>query len=100
MLTHLDDVASDFSAIHRVPDIRVLSGPVFFRFAFRLTAYESVMRARHMDAAADGVPAPGHAPAAGPQPGGTPRRGAAAVPATRTAVMAHPELSKIISFAA
>ncbi len=100
VLTHLDDVASDFSAIHRVPDIRRLSGPVFFRFAFRLTAYESVMRARHVDAAAERAAA-GTPPDEAFRYGAdtpSPRRGVTDVPATKVALQADPLMSKIISF--
>ncbi|MDQ3760970.1 MAG: hypothetical protein M3460_04525 [Actinomycetota bacterium] len=46
MLDHLDDLESDFSAIHRVDDIHILDGPRFFRLAYRLGAYSGVMAAR------------------------------------------------------
>lgn len=46
VLEYLDDIESDMSAIHRVDDIEDLSGPKFYRFAVRLTAYTGVMQAR------------------------------------------------------
>lgn len=42
----MDDLDSDFSAIHRVDDYRTLPGPRFFSLAMRLAAYPGVMRAR------------------------------------------------------
>ena len=46
LLGYLDDMASDLSAIHGIRDMTQLSGPAFCKLAMRLTAYESVMRAR------------------------------------------------------
>lgn len=46
VLDHLDDLESDFSAIHRVADIHALEGPRFFRMAHRINAYEGVMKMR------------------------------------------------------
>ena len=46
MLDHLDDLASDFSAIHRITDMSRLTGEAFFKLAFRMSAYQSVMQAR------------------------------------------------------
>ena len=44
MLDHLDDLASDFSAIHGIPDILALDGPAFMRLAYRIGCYQGVMR--------------------------------------------------------
>lgn len=46
MLAHLDDLRSDFSAIHRIDDMYALSGPDFMRLAYRLPVYQGVMQAR------------------------------------------------------
>lgn len=46
MLDYLDDLESDFSAIHRVDDIYSLDGPRFFKFAYRMAAYKGVLQAR------------------------------------------------------
>lgn len=46
MLDHLDDLESDFSAIHRISDIYALDGPRFFKLAYRMSAYQGVMRMR------------------------------------------------------
>jgi hypothetical protein len=56
VLGHLDDLASDFSAIHRVDDIYALPGPAFFRFAFRLGAYQGVIQARMAEQQAGQAP--------------------------------------------
>ncbi len=92
-------MASDFSAIHQVRDVTALPGPVFFKFAFRLAAYKSVMRARVEDAIAEETAA-GDSPSARQAPDVNPasRRGVTHVPATRVALQAHPQLSQIISF--
>lgn len=44
-MDHLDDIASDLSAFHRIDDIGALDGPTFWRLAWRLPAYSGVMRA-------------------------------------------------------
>lgn len=44
MLDYLDDLSSDFSAIHRVDDIYALDGAKFFNLANRVVAYPGVMR--------------------------------------------------------
>lgn len=44
MLDHLDDLVSDFSAIHRIDDIYALGGERFFNLANRVVAYPGVMR--------------------------------------------------------
>ncbi len=61
VLDHLDDIASDLSAIHRIDDMYALSSRRFFRLAYRLPAYRGVMRMRVEAAQAEG-PA-GHGPA-------------------------------------
>lgn len=66
MLDHLDDLASDFSAIHGIHDMGALPGPVFYALAERLAAYQGVMAAR---VAAEAEDAP-----AQPQPAAHPRR--------------------------
>ena len=40
----LDSVCSDMSVFHNVSDIRELSGPTFFKLAYRLPAYEGASR--------------------------------------------------------
>lgn len=42
----LDDIESDWSAIHRISDIRRLSGPRFFAWTMRLFAYPGALQAR------------------------------------------------------
>ncbi len=42
---HLDDIASDLSALHRIDDWRALDGPRFFTLALRLWAYPGMVRA-------------------------------------------------------
>jgi len=57
---HLRDLASDFSAIHGIRDMLSLPGPVFFAFAYRLSAYQGVMAARAAEQERDDAPeAPG-----------------------------------------
>lgn len=46
MLSHLADLESDFSAIHRITDMYALDGPRFFQMAYRLPVYEGVLRQR------------------------------------------------------
>lgn len=46
VLDHLADIESDFSVFHRIDDPLSLSGPEFFRKAYRLSAYRGVMYAR------------------------------------------------------
>ena len=80
VIHHLDDLASDFSAIHRVPDIRVLDGRSFFRLAHRLTAYRGVMRERALAEQEEGAPPPVAPPPVAPQQQAAPVR-TAQVPA-------------------
>lgn len=44
MLDHLDDLESDFSAVHGIDDIYDLPGPQFFAWAWRIPSYQGVMR--------------------------------------------------------
>lgn len=46
----MDDLVSDFSAIHHIHELSTLTGPAFFRLAFRLGAYEGVIAARMREA--------------------------------------------------
>lgn len=46
VLDYLDDIASDMSVFHRVDDIGEIPGPLFFKRAHRLAAYQGVMQAR------------------------------------------------------
>ncbi len=46
VLDYLDDLESDFSAIHRIEDMYELDGPRFFSLAMRLAAYPGVMQVR------------------------------------------------------
>lgn len=100
MLDHLDDLASDFSVFHRIDDITSLPGPVFYRMAARLFAYQGVMQARQMAARQDEGDAPAPAPQQGPAPRqmGRDSAGRDVIPATRAAVQSHPELAGIIEF--
>jgi hypothetical protein len=43
-LDHLDDLESDFSAIHGVRNMLALPAPQFFRMAERMPAYQGMMR--------------------------------------------------------
>lgn len=43
VLNYLDDLESDFSAIHGVADMYSLPSRKFFAFAYRLTAYQGVL---------------------------------------------------------
>lgn len=45
VLDYLSDLESDFSAIHGIDDIYSLPGPRFFRFAYRITAYQGLLSA-------------------------------------------------------
>jgi hypothetical protein len=46
VLDHLDDLESDFSAIHRIDDIYSMRSRKFFTFAKRIAAYQGAMAAR------------------------------------------------------
>ena len=45
MIKHLDDIESDLSAIHRIDNMWAMEAGKFFRFAYRLPAYQGAMRA-------------------------------------------------------
>ncbi|MGA5820805.1 hypothetical protein ACPC54_23430 [Kitasatospora sp. NPDC094028] len=89
MLDHLDDLASDFNVFHRIPDVTVLDGPAFLRLAWRMTAYEGVMRAR---AAATQHNDPETSPRMAPG------RREEINPGTRTALMADPAFAGLFSY--
>ena len=91
VLAHLDDLASDFSAIHHVPDITALSGRAFLRLAHRLTAYQSVMRERYMALMQEQQGTPQYG---APQQ----RQGVTEIPATKAALLSHPDMAGIFSF--
>ena len=44
MIHHLPDIESDMSAIHGIDDIYSMEAGRFFAFAYRLPAYQGVMR--------------------------------------------------------
>jgi hypothetical protein len=93
VLDHLHDLASDFSVFHQVRDITTLDGPTFCHLAWRLPAYEGVMRARALaeaEAAQPAAPAQ-HAPQAA-------RRPQEVNPGSRAALMADPAFKGIFSF--
>ncbi|GAA3230668.1 hypothetical protein GCM10017691_23830 [Pseudonocardia petroleophila] len=48
MIDNLADLESDFSVFHRVDDIYSLDGPRFFQWAYRITAYEGMVKMRWM----------------------------------------------------
>lgn len=75
MIDHLDDLESDFSAIHRVDDIHALDGPRFMRMAWRISTYGGVMAMRLREQEAEAHPAvvePRQAPTPAPRPSATP----------------------------
>lgn len=45
VLDHLPDIESDMSVFHRVDNIYLLDGPMFFSRVFRLGAYQGVISA-------------------------------------------------------
>jgi hypothetical protein len=96
VLGHLDDIASDLSAIHGIRDMTQLSGPAFFALAFRLGAYESVMRARFVAQQQASAPAQQQGPVAPARSAPQPER--TEVPATKVALQADPVMSGLISF--
>lgn len=90
VLQLLDDIESDMSAFHRVDDITTLDGPRFFKLAWRLSAYQGVIRARlsEQESSAEATSAPHGA-------------GAGAVnwnPGTKATLQADPALRGIFSF--
>jgi len=50
--SHLEDVRSDLSAIHRIDDIEALPGPRFYALVYRLSAYPGLMQGRQRAQAA------------------------------------------------
>lgn len=90
---HLDDIASDLSVFHRIDDMYAMTGPRFFTFACRLSAYAGVMQARVAAALEDDRPAQ---PSASAGPG---RRGDTYVPTAVTAesVALDPTLAGLFS---
>jgi hypothetical protein len=90
-LDHLDDLASDFSAVHGIGDIMALDGPTFFRLAFRIGSYQGVMRDLVMaEAAAERQQEP-----AGPV-GALPGR--QVVGASRAELQSEPLFAQVFSF--
>jgi hypothetical protein len=89
----MDDLVSDFSAIHRIRDVRTLTGPAFYKLAFRLAAYEGVIRIRMRESLRES--GGDTSQQASPYAQSAPRE---VVPATRVALQAHPEFSRLISF--
>ncbi|MFJ9771240.1 hypothetical protein ACIRVF_08345 [Kitasatospora sp. NPDC101157] len=90
MLDHLDDLASDFSVFHRIADITLLDGPTFFRLAWRMPAYEGVMRVRATAQQGDGDTAG--------MPHMAPGRYEEINPGTRTALAADPAFAGLFSY--
>lgn len=82
------------SVFHRLDDITVLDGPTFFRLAWRLPAYEGVMRVRAQEAEDDSAGAPHLAPTGGPPA----QSGTEWNPGTRATLMADPALQGIFTF--
>ena len=72
------------SAIHQIRDVTELDARTFLRFAWRLSAYQGVMRARALEAADSA--------------GSTPQPQREAVPVTKAVVQADPMLAGIFSF--
>lgn len=93
VLDYLDDIASDMSVFHRVDDISDLPGPLFFKRAHRLTAYQGVMQARANETAAEA-----ERPAAGQQSysSGTSRQDIN--PGAKATLMAEPAFQGVFSF--
>lgn len=46
VIDHLDDLEADFRVFYRIDDFETLSGPQFFKLAYRVAAYSGVMAAR------------------------------------------------------
>ena len=46
MGAHIEDLRSDFSAIHRIDEIERMPAPRAYSLAYRISAYETVTRAR------------------------------------------------------
>jgi hypothetical protein len=93
MLDYLDDIASDMSAFHRVDDVMELSGPVFFKLAWRLPAYAGVMQSRAIAASHEESAAPASAQSPAYSPGRQQIN-----PGTQTTLRADPAFQGIFSF--
>lgn len=93
MLDYLDDIASDFSVFHRVDDIGELPGPLFFKRAYRLAAYQGVMQARVNETAVED-----QQPSGTQQPFtyGTSRQDIN--PGTKATLMTEPAFAGVFSF--
>jgi hypothetical protein len=50
VLDHLDDIASDLSAFHRIDNYEQMGSVRFLRLAYRLPAYGGVMAVRQQEA--------------------------------------------------
>ena len=94
VLLHLDDLASDLSAIHGIRDMTRLTGPVFFKLAYRIGAYGNGVMCRVAEQLVADAAQRQQAAAA---PIGQPGR--VEVPSTPAAIAADPVLSKLVSFA-
>jgi hypothetical protein len=90
VLGHLDDLASDLSAIHGIRDMTRLTGPAFFALAYRIGAYQGVILTRAM-AHQQQTGAPPAAPGAASGPRRT-------VAATRTALQNDETMRGLFSF--
>lgn len=77
--------------MHRIPDMTVLPGPVFFKLAYRLTAYRGVMRELALAEEHDEQPPARPAPAAAPG-------GRRMVQPDRAALESEPAFNGIFSF--
>lgn len=81
------------SVFHRVDDLTALDGPTFFRRAWRLPAYQGVMRARLQAEQENNPQPPSIHHAAEPSTGDRDWN-----PGTRATLMADPALNGIFSF--
>jgi hypothetical protein len=99
VLDHLDDLASDLSAIHGIRDLTELSGPAFFKLAHRAGSYQGVMRdvlTAEAQAAGGDTAGPAQPAQTAPPPGNGPRQ----VGGSRAELMAEPAFAGILSFGA
>jgi hypothetical protein len=93
VISYLDDLASDFSAFHRIDDIEAMDAVRFFKLAVRLPAYAGVLAARAL--------AEQQAAESGSSPSGSPASRSSddyQVAPTRQAMAADPVLSQVMSF--
>ena len=93
VLERLDDIESDMSVFHRVDDIGALDGPKFFRLAWRLPAYQGVIRARLLAEREDRRETP-----SSDRPAASPTGARDWNPGTKTTLMADPALKSLFSF--